>query len=91
MLRGNGALSFNIIQEQLELMTINKLGYLPSLYDIYNKFGITFICVTYNLTQNKTEHLSYKNYPNLSCIQAIKMSSNFPIIFEIMNIMVIYI
>lgn len=82
MIQGRGASSFNTIQETLEKMTIDKLGYLPSLQDIHDKLGKTLVCVTHNLTEDRTEYLSYKNYPHLPAVVAVKMSSNLPLIFE---------
>ena len=82
MLNGNGALSFSNIYEQLEKMTIDKLGYLPTFEDIYNNFKKNLICVTYNITDDKTEYISYETYPQLPCLIALKMSSNLPLIFE---------
>ena len=34
MIQGRGASSFSPIQEQLEKMTIDKIGFLPTLNDI---------------------------------------------------------
>jgi predicted acylesterase/phospholipase RssA len=82
MLNGGGASSFSNIQEQLEKMTILKIGFLPTLQDLKNKFGKTFICVTYNITESKTEYISSETYPDLPCITALRMSSNLPFIFE---------
>jgi NTE family protein len=82
MLNGNGATSFSTIYEKLEKMTIDKLGYLPTFRDIKEKFNKTLICVTYNLTDDKTEYISHETYPNLPCLIGLKMSSNLPLIFE---------
>jgi len=82
MINGGGASSFNHIQEHIEKMTISKIGYLPTLQDIYTKFDKTLICVTHNLTTNETEYLDPEHYPNLPCITALRMSSNLPLVFE---------
>jgi predicted acylesterase/phospholipase RssA len=82
MIQGRGAISFNNIQEQLEKMSISKLGYLPTLNDLKEKYGKTLICVTHNLTQDRTEYLSWETHPNLPCITALRMSANLPLIFE---------
>jgi predicted acylesterase/phospholipase RssA len=82
MIQGRGATSFSNIQEQLEKMTISKIGYLPTLNDLKEKIGKTLVCVTHNLTNNETEYLSWKTHPNLPCITALRMSSNLPLIFE---------
>ena len=82
MIQGRGASSYNIIQEQMEKMTIAKIGYLPTLNDIKEKYDKTLVCVTHNLTENKTEYLSWETHPHLPCITAIRMSSNLPLVFE---------
>jgi len=82
MINGCGATSFSAIYEQLEKMTIDKIGYLPTFDDIYNKYNKNLICVTYNLTDNKTEYLSFETNPHLPCLIALKMSANLPLIFE---------
>jgi len=82
MINGGGASSFISIYEQLEKMTIEKIGYIPTFQDLKTKFDVNLTCITYNLTENKTEYLSVDNYPNLPCLIAIRMSSNLPLIFE---------
>lgn len=82
MIQGRGAASFNPIQEQLEKMVIDKIGYLPSLLDIQEKMGKKLICVTHNLTEDRTEYLSHENYPHLPAVTAVRMSSNLPLVFE---------
>jgi NTE family protein len=82
LLRGNGACSFNIINEVLEKMTIDKVGFFPTLEDLKNKFNKKLFVTTYNITENKTEYLSYENYPNLPSLIALRMTSNVPLVFE---------
>lgn len=82
MINSQGASSFYNIHENLEKMTIEKIGFYPTLKELKDKFDKTLVCVTYNITENKTEYLSYENYPNLPCLTAIRMSSNLPLIFE---------
>jgi len=83
MLNGKGGASYEYINEQLERMTIKKIGFLPTLLELKQKFGKNLVCVTHNLTLSKTEYLDYKSYPDLPCLTAIKMSSNLPLVFEI--------
>lgn len=82
MINGEGASSYTNIYENFEKMTIDKIGYIPTLKDLKEKFGKSLTCVTYNITENKTEYLSYETYPDLPCLIAIRMSSNLPLIFE---------
>lgn len=82
MMNGLGAISFLSIYEELEKLTIEKIGYIPTFTDIKEKFNKDFICCTYNITENKIEYLSYETTPTLPCLIAIRMSSNLPLIFE---------
>ena len=82
LLQGRGASSFNYLGEHLEKMTISKIGYLPTMLDLYEKMGKSLICSTHNLTESRTEYLKYQTHPRLPCITALHMSSNIPLIFE---------
>ncbi len=82
MVQGKGAASFNHILEQLEKMTLDKLGYLPTLGDLKQKHDKTLICVTHNLTTDFPEYLGPENHNTLPCLAALRMSANLPFIFE---------
>ena len=82
MINNQGASSYNTINETFEKMTINKIGFYPTLKDLKDKFGKTLIFSTYNITEQKIEYLSSDTHPNLPCITAIRMSSNLPLVFE---------
>ena len=82
MIESNGAISFGNIQESLEKLTIDKIGYLPTLGKISEKFGKNLICVSYNTTKCTTEYLGSYTHPDLPCITALRMSCNIPLIFE---------
>ena len=82
MMNGGGATSFSYIHELLERMTIEKIGRLITLKDLYNIFGKKLICTTYNMTADKSEILSHETYPDMPCLIALRMSSNLPFIFE---------
>lgn len=82
MLQGRGASSFNQLAEHLEKMTIAKLGYLPTMGDIYEKLGKTLVCSTHNLTESRTEYIRHETHPKVPCITALRMSANLPLVFE---------
>jgi len=82
MMNGEGATSFSHIHEQLELMTIEKIGRLITLKDLYDIFGKKLICTTHNMTTDKLEILSHETYPDMPCLIALRMSSNLPFIFD---------
>jgi len=79
---GNGVMSFLYIHEFLEKMTIEKIGFIPTFKDLKDKYNKELTCVTYNLTEEKTEYISYKNYPSLPCLIGIRMSSSLPFFFD---------
>jgi predicted acylesterase/phospholipase RssA len=82
MIECNGAISFGTVQESLEKLTIEKIGYLPTLGKIKEKFGKNLVCVSYNTTKCITEYLSSETHPDLPCITALRMSCNIPLIFD---------
>ena len=82
MMTGGGATTFSHIHEQLEKMTIEKIGRLITLKELHTLFGKTLICITYNFTSDKEEILSHETYPDLPCLTALRMSSNLPFIFD---------
>jgi len=82
MVNGTGATSWSKLQELLERMTIQKIGFLPTLGELEHKFGKTLAAITYNLTLEKTEVLSPLTHPSLPALVALRMSSNLPFVFE---------
>ena len=45
-------------------------------------FEKKILCVTHNLTENRTEYLSLETHPHLPCVRAIHMSANLPLVFK---------
>lgn len=82
MINNLGATSFTNISEYLEKLTIDKIGYLPTFYDMKHKFNKNLVFVTYNLSKGEAEYLSYETHPTLPCLVALRMTSNLPLIFE---------
>ena len=79
---GEGVTKWSIINSFIEKLTLEKTGYFLTLKDVYEKFKKELICCTYNQTLKKKEYISYKNFPNLPCLIALRMSSNLPFIFD---------
>ena len=82
MVNGGGATSFSYIHELLEKMTIDKIGHLITLKELYTKYGKKLSCITHNITFDKMEILNDETYPDMPCLIALRMSSNLPFIFE---------
>ena len=81
ILHGDSVTSYDKIDQYIMEMTMKKIGYMPTMEDLYNSFGKKLVCTTYNLSLQKSENISYHNYPNIPVNAALRMSSNLPIIF----------
>jgi predicted acylesterase/phospholipase RssA len=79
---GEGIYDYKILRDVYEKMTLEKMDIVPTLNDVYTRFGKELVICTYNFTDRKTEHLSYRTHPELSCMDALRMSSNLPFIFS---------
>lgn len=77
-----GLISFEPISEELTILFTNKLGFVPTLNQIKTLFNKIVVLVTYNLTKQKREYIQASTHPDISVIDAIRMSSNFPFIFN---------
>lgn len=79
---GKGIYDFSLFEKHFVKMTLDKIGYIPTLLELYEKMGKILFTCTYNITHKKKEYVSYHIYPNMSCIDAIKLSSSLPFIFD---------
>lgn len=80
-----GVLQFETILEELELMTLMRHGKNFTMSELYDQFGKELVCVTFNYTKNQMEVLSRQHTPDLSCLQAVQMSSSVPFLFNKMT------
>ncbi len=82
----HGIVKYEKIHNILEQMTLVKLPFIPRMKDLIYLFNKTLICTTYRYAiegQDKDciHYITPINYPELSCLDAIRMSSNIPAIF----------
>jgi predicted acylesterase/phospholipase RssA len=63
-------------------LTLAKIDYIPTLKQLKENFNKHLIICTYNLTKRRKEYIDYTNYPDLSCLDATRMSSNLPFLFN---------
>jgi len=80
--RGNGGFEWQNIEDFLIELTLTKCEQPMSFQDIYDRYGIKFICCTYNLSLQKLEYMSVDTHPKLLCTSAIRMSANIPLLFS---------
>jgi predicted acylesterase/phospholipase RssA len=83
-----GCFDSNILFDNIIKITEDKLGFIPTLLELYEIYGKHFIAVVHNLSSDiyngdeETLYIDHISNPNLSCIELLKMSSNIPVIFE---------
>lgn len=77
----SGLISNEPIEKLLTKLIIGKLGCLPTMEQLYMITNIEFITITYNLDKDISEKLDRHSHPNMSCIQAVMLSMNIPLLF----------
>ena len=77
-----GLYDYSTITKHCERMTLLKIDYIPTLKELKDEFDKELIVCSYNLTDHKREYINYINYPELSCLDALRMSSNIPFFFN---------
>jgi patatin-like phospholipase/acyl hydrolase len=82
VLKGDGVYQYSTLSKMYEEMIREKINFIPTLRDVKERFDKDLIMCTYNSTKKRKEYVSYRNYPDLSCLDAMRMSSNLPFIFS---------
>jgi predicted acylesterase/phospholipase RssA len=82
VVQGCGGLSFSILQEILEKLTVKKIGRFLTLGQLYHDYGKTLICCTYNYTREQEECMNPVEHSHLPCLTALRMTANLPLLFE---------
>jgi len=78
---GNGGFSWQPIDDFLIGLTLVKCEQPMSFEDLYNRYGVKYVCCTYNLSKHRVEYISYETHPKLLCTAGIRMSCNIPLLF----------
>lgn len=82
VLEGEGLYDFETIKKPLRDMIIRKVGFIPTMNELWNVSRKNFVCVTINDTIQKRIYVSRENFPDILITDAVHMSSCFPIIFK---------
>ena len=69
-------------KEEINDKILKMLGVIPTLEGLYKYTMIEFYVCTYNLTKNRIEYISHHTHPDMSCVDAVILSSNVPFIFQ---------
>lgn len=81
VLSGNIA-SFTPVRHILQQMIIDKVGYIPTFSELKTRCGKNLTITAYNLTKRCGEYLNATSCPELSILDGIQASCNFPFVFE---------
>ncbi len=67
---------------ELSRLLIVKIGFVPTLSQLYTITGIRFITVSTNMSKCEPVYLSSLTHPDMSCIEAVMKSASVPVIFK---------
>jgi len=76
-----GVVSPDIVREKLSNLIVNKIGYIPTLQELFMFSNKEFVSIAYNLNTCKVEQFSYLTQPTASCVEAVLLSINIPGLF----------
>ena len=76
-----GIFELDIFIDELLKPLFDKIGYIPTLMDIYKETGKNIVFLSYNLTLHKSAYFDFKNNPNDKIDILVKTCCNIPIIF----------
>lgn len=82
ILKGDGIYNYNTLNDTYKKLIYEKMEFIPTMRDIREKFGKNLTICTYNFTKKEPVYITSESHPDLSCLDAIRMSSNLPFIFS---------
>lgn len=71
-----------IIKKILESIVIEKLGFIPTMKELFEMTEKTFTCVVFNYSLYSLEYIDYKTNPTYLCTDVVASSSCIPIVFN---------
>lgn len=77
-----GLIQNKLIEEKLKRCIIDKIGYIPSLKQLYLLTGLDLVLVSFNIDKYRSEFLDKDTEPNLSCLEAAMMSMAVPLLIQ---------
>jgi predicted acylesterase/phospholipase RssA len=77
-----GLLSIDTFANKISKLIEKKIGSVPTLKQLYEKTGKTLTVSATNVSKMREDRLNYITHPDLSCVDAVKISCNLPVIFQ---------
>lgn len=82
ILQKHGFIIKNNYITHLKVLTLEKTGKEDLTFkELYNEYKKELVICAFNVTKNKTIYFSTTQTPNMSCIEAMRLSSAIPIVF----------
>lgn len=77
-----GVLDISTFTQHIETIVKTKFGYIPTLKELKELTGKKLVVAVVNVSKRRPEYFDYTNEPDISCLEAIKMSCSMPLIFK---------
>lgn len=77
-----GLISVSSIINNIKELIIERIGHIPTFKELYKKTNKRLYITGSNIDTMRGVVFSYKTSPNLSVLEAVKMSCNIPFIFQ---------
>ena len=77
----SGMISSDPIRRKLMSLVTNKIGLVPNLYQLYKDTSLSLVTVSHNITTDEPDYFDPFTRPNMSCVDAVMLSINIPIVF----------
>lgn len=83
MVNGKGLIDFNIITDIVkQLLRKKNIDPTITLSELYNLKGFLIYGITFNFTKLQEEIICHDTFPNMTILEAIRLTSNIPIVFD---------
>lgn len=77
-----GLIKNKTLEDTLKKAIIKKVGFIPTMKQLYLITGVNLVLISFNLDTYKTEFFSKDSEPDLSCLEAVMMSMTVPVLIQ---------
>lgn len=78
--------SHNIILKIFEELITNKLGFIPTMKELYEMFNVNLDITVYNYSKMRVEYINHENNPDELCSKIACASCSIPVVFNYVSI-----
>lgn len=77
-----GLMSIRAFTDRIGELVVEKLGSIPTLRELRKLTGKTLVVSAANVSKMRCEYYTHRTHPDLGCVNAVKLSSNLPLVFQ---------